>query len=116
MKKILILFTLFIPFIVIFIVDYFKVPVLDENVERVPLIIMRGASINSVVDSLFSQGVIDDKELFILWLTSMGKDRSIKAGFYEIPRGLTYAQLVTYLSQASSKEIKVRLIEGWRNS
>jgi UPF0755 protein len=115
LKKILILFSLLIPFIVIFIIDYFKVPVLDENVERVSLIISRGTSINTVVDSLFSYGLIDDKELFILWLTSMDKDRSIKAGFYEIPRGLTYAQLVTYLSRASSKEVKVRLIEGWRN-
>jgi len=115
LKKILILFTLFIPFLVIFIIDYFKVPVLDKDVERVSLIISRGTSINTVADSLYSYGLIDDKELFILWLTSMDKDRSIKAGFYEIPRGLTYAQLVTYLSRASSKEVKVRLIEGWRN-
>jgi UPF0755 protein len=69
-----------------------------------------------VVDSLFSKKLIDDKELFTLWLTSMDKDRSIKAGYYEIPRGLTYAQLVTFLSRATSKEIKVRLIEGWQNS
>ncbi len=116
MKKILILLTLLIPFLVIFIIDYFRVPVIDESREHVPLIISRGTSIRTVVDSFYSKNLIDDKELFTLWLTSMDKDRSIKAGYYEIPRGLTYAQLVTFLSRASSKEIKVRLIEGWRNS
>jgi len=116
LKKLLILITLLIPFLVIFVIDYFRVPVIDEEMEHIPLIIERGASIRTVVDSLFSKDLIDDKELFILWLTSMDKDRSIKAGYYEIPQGLNYAQLVTFLSRASSKEIKVRLIEGWRNS
>jgi len=116
LKKLFIFLILLIPFFAVFVVDYFRVPNLNPQVERVPLIIPRGTSINTVVDSLASKGLIDDKELFILWLTTMDKDRAIKAGFYEIPRGLTYAQLVTYLSQATSKEIKVTLIEGWRTA
>ena len=114
--RISILFVLLIPFLVVFIIDYFRVPELDAEIERVPLVIPRGTSIGTIVDSLYAKGLVEDKELFVLWLTTMDKDRAIKAGFYEIPRGLTYAQLVSYLSQATSKEIKVTLIEGWRTT
>jgi UPF0755 protein len=57
--------------------------------------------------------LITDKDLFILWVTTMGMDRSIKAGYYDVPLGLNHAQLVRYLAQAQAKEIKVTLLEGW---
>lgn len=113
-KKSLIIFVLTIPVIVVLIVDYFKVPELNEESERVAFIISKGASINTIADSLLAKGLIKDKDLFVLWLTTLDKDRSIKAGFYEIPIGLTYAQLISFLSKALPKEIKVTLIEGWR--
>ncbi len=103
-----------IPVIVVLIVDYFKVPEFNEESERVALIISKGASINTIADSLFAKGLIKDKDLFVLWLTTLDKDRSIKAGFYDIPIGLTYAQLISFLSKAPPKEIKVTLIEGWQ--
>jgi UPF0755 protein len=114
LKKMMIFAVLLVPFVAVLVIDYFRVPVLNKQTERVSLVIPHGTSINTIVDSLFMKGLIDDKELFILWLTTMDKDRAIKAGFYEIPKGLTYAQLVTFLSQAISKEIKVTLVEGWR--
>ena len=105
---------LIIPLFVVLIFDYFRVPELSDESERVTFIIPKGASISSIADSLFVKDLIKDKELFILWLTTLDKDRSMKAGYYEIPRGLTYAQLISFLSKAPSKEIKVTLIEGWR--
>jgi UPF0755 protein len=114
LKKVLIIFVLTIPVIIVVIVDYFRVPELNEESERVAFIISKGASINMIADSLFAKDLIKDKELFVLWLTTLDKDRLIKAGYYEIPKGLTYAQLISFLSQAPPKEIKVTLIEGWR--
>jgi UPF0755 protein len=113
-KRIIFIFALALPILAFLVIDYFTVPTLDEKVERVPFIISKGASINAIADSLQIKGLIDDKELFILWLTTLDKDRMIKAGYYEIPKGLNYAQLITFLSQAPAKEMIVTLIEGWR--
>jgi UPF0755 protein len=107
-------FVLMIPLFVVLIIDYFRIPELTEESERIAFIIPKGASISTIADSLFVKELIKDKELFSLWLTTLDKDRLIKAGYYEIPRGLTYAQLISFLSKAPSKEIKVTLIEGWR--
>jgi len=113
-KKIVIIFLLAVPVLVVLIVDYFRVPELNEESVRVVFIIEKGASISTIADSLLVNGLIKDKEIFVLWLTTLDKDRLIKAGYYEIPKGLTYAQLITFLSRAPSKELKVTLIEGWR--
>jgi len=108
------LIILLIPFIIVLILDYLTVPDLEESAKYVDVIIPRGASIQAIADSLIAKKLIDDKKLFLFWVTTLEKDRSLKAGYYEIPMGLTYAQLVTYLSTARSKQIKVTLIEGWR--
>jgi UPF0755 protein len=113
MKSFLILI-LVMPLIVVMLVDYFRVPDLNDKSEKVPFIISKGASIDTIADSLFAHHLIKDKELFILWLTTLDKDRLIKAGYYEIPMGLNYAQLISFLSKAPPKEMKVTLIEGWR--
>jgi UPF0755 protein len=113
-KKLMMIFILILPLIVVLVIDYFRVPELPAKTELVPFIISRGATINTIADSLQTKGLIEDRDLFILWLTTLDKDRIIKAGFYEIPRGLTYAQLISYLSKSPAKEIRVTLIEGWR--
>ena len=113
-KRFLIIFILITPVIVVIIVDYFKLPKLSEESERVAFIISKGSNIDTIADSLLAKGLINDKQLFILWLTTLDQDREIKAGYYEIPKGLTYAQLIAFLSQAPPKEISVTLIEGWR--
>jgi UPF0755 protein len=112
--KTMFIFILIIPVITVLVVDYVKIPELDEESERISLIIPKGASVSAIADSLFIKNLIKDKELFILWLTTLDKDRLIKAGYYEIPKGLTYAQLISYILKAPPKEIKVTLIEGWR--
>jgi len=112
--KSLLIFLLLMPVIVVVIVDYFRIPELNEKSEKVAFIISKGASISTIADSLFAKDLIKDKELFVLWLTTLDKDRLIKAGYYEIPKGLTYAQLITFLSNAPPKEIRITLIEGWR--
>jgi UPF0755 protein len=113
-KKIAFFFLLSVPVLVVLTVDYFRVPELNEESERVAFIIAKGASISTIADSLLVKGLIKDKEIFVLWLTTLDKDKLIKAGYYEIPKGLTYAQLISFLSRAPSKELRVTLIEGWQ--
>ncbi len=104
-----------LPFVFWDIFSYFSLPDLDNpGIEKKSIYIPRGANLSAIVDTLQENGLVEDKDLFIIWLTSLGKDRSLKAGYFEIPVGLTYAQLAEYLSKARSKEIKVTLLEGWR--
>ena len=107
-------FLLLFPFFVTGVIEYFSLPKIDQYNEKEMVIIPRGATLKEISDILYNKGLIEDKELFIFWITSLGKDRSLKAGLFNIPKGLNYAQLVGYLSQARSAEIKVTLIEGWR--
>jgi UPF0755 protein len=104
---------LVVPFVIVFIVNYLKVPDIGPKPETVTVIIPRGTSLQSIADTLLQKKLIADKDIFLFWITTLDKDRSLKAGYYEVPLGLNYAQLVQYLSQARAKEIKVTLIEGW---
>ena len=94
-------------------IDYFRVPEIEESSKKVIVMIPRGASISAIADTLLAKTLIGDKDLFLLWITALEKDRSLKAGYYEIPVGLNYPQLIRYLSEARAKEIKVTLVEGW---
>ena len=107
-------FLLLLPFLITAVIEYFSLPEIDQYNEKEAVIIPRGATLKEISNILYKKGLIEDKELFIFWITSLGKDRSLKAGLFNIPKGLNYAQLVSYLSQARSAEIKVTLIEGWR--
>ena len=42
------------------------------------------------------------------------KCASLIALYFDVPKGLNYAQIVTYLTEAKTKQIKVTLLEGWR--
>jgi UPF0755 protein len=102
-----------IPFIIWAIISYLKVPDSVESRDKVTVIIPKGIPLSAIADTLKNNNLIDDKDLFLFWITTLDKDRSLKAGYYEVPLDLNYPQLITYLSQARAKEIKVTLIEGW---
>lgn len=112
--RILSIAVLLTPFLVMAIVQYFAMPEITSENKTVDIIIPRGASINAILDTLLINNLIDDKKVFRFWITTLEKDRSLKAGYYEIPLGLNNPQLVNYLSTARSKQLKVTLIEGWR--
>jgi UPF0755 protein len=101
------------PFMVTFIYQFFKPPV-EESTEKVSFKITPGMTLRTIADSLESKKLIEDAELFVFWISSLGKDRSIKAGYFEIPKNLTYTQLANYLTEARPKEIKITIIEGLR--
>jgi len=112
-QLILVILIIIVPLIIFAILEYSRLPEFNGAEDTVGLYIPRGADLNTISDSLLKKKLIGDKELFILWLTSMGKDRKLKAGYFDIPKGLNYGQLVNFLSKAQSKEINVTLIEGW---
>jgi UPF0755 protein len=103
-----------IAVIIILVINYFSLPQIKPNAKMITITIPKRASVDAICDTLLNKKLIEEKELFKFWLTTLEKDRALKAGKFEIPSGLNYAQLVRYLTQAQAKEIKVTLLEGWQ--
>jgi UPF0755 protein len=113
-KSVIVLF-LIMPFFICDLINYCTIP--DYNNEEVKTIIVdipKGSTLQTIADTLKINGLIEDTELFKIWIMSLGKEKDIKAGHFEIPLGLNYAQLAKYLSRAKAKQIKVTLLEGWQ--
>lgn len=105
---------LLIPIVLARLVDYFQLPAQIRSVEMKVVKIPKGVDIESIADTLLSKQLIGDKQTFLFWAKTLRRDRALKAGYFEIPVNLNYPQLVTFLSAAHNKELRVTLLEGWR--
>ena len=114
-QKILLVIIFIIPFFLFEFINYCTVPDFsDKSIETITVEIPKGSTLQKISEILKSNGLIEDSELFKIWIMSLGKEKDIKAGHFEIPIGLNYAQLAKYLSQAKAKQLKVTLLEGWQ--
>lgn len=104
-----------LPFALVDVIRYFAVPDHQNIDKRIEVLIPAGATVSQIADTLVNHGLIEDQRLFIFWAKSLGKETRLKAGLYQVPEGLTYPQLVSYLTTGRQKEIFVTLIEGWNN-
>jgi len=111
----LILLFLF-PLLIINIIDYFALPEDIETQQRITIEISKGATLAQIADTLSFYNLVKNKSLFIFWAKSLGFEKKLKAGLFQVPVNLTYAQLLAYLATAKPKEIFVTLIEGWNNN
>jgi len=115
LQKGIIVLLLIIPFIVCNIVNYCTIPDLsDKVIPKVSVEIPKGLTLQAIAETLKTKALIDDTDLFKIWIISMGKEKDIKAGYFDIPLGLNYAQLAKYLTEARAKQIRVTLLEGWK--
>lgn len=80
--------------------------------EFVPLNIPAGATFRQVSDSLQKANLLEHKTIFLLLGKISRKERNIRAGLFEIPRGLSSWQLLNYLETAPALQIKVTFPEG----
>jgi len=112
MKSLLIVAFL-LPLLVFDIVHYFALPEKESQETPVILIVPRGASLSQIADSLQKKGLIEQTKLFQFWAKTLGHETSLKAGIYDIPKGLNYPQLISYLANTKPVDIRVMLIEGW---
>jgi UPF0755 protein len=113
-QKSIIILLLVIPFFICDLINYCTIPDINNDlVNTITVEIPKGSTLQTIADTLKIKGLIEDTELFKIWIMSLGKEKDIKAGHFEIPEGLNYAQLAKYLSQAKVKQIKVTLLEGW---
>ncbi len=112
-QYLLIMTLLLMPIVLARLVDYFYLPAQIKSAEIKVVKIPKGADIESIADTLLNKQLIGDKKTFLFWAKTLKQDRSLKAGYFEIPVNLNYPQLVTFLSTARNKELRVTLLEGW---
>ena len=72
-----------------------------------------GASLRSVARELAASGVLPTDWVLIAWARITGRDRTIKAGNYEITEGTTLARLLQKLTQGDVTQTAFTVIEGW---
>jgi UPF0755 protein len=72
-----------------------------------------GASLRSVARELSASGVLPADWILIGWARIKGRDRTIKAGNYEIAHGTTLAGLLDKLTQGDMTQTAFTIVEGW---
>lgn len=79
----------------------------------VEFVIPSGSSLTSVIDSLYSQEIISNKSSMHAAAFIFGVEKSIKAGSYIIPNGLSYFRLLElFLNGTPEKQVIVTIPEG----
>jgi UPF0755 protein len=75
--------------------------------------IPRGAGFRTAIEQLEKSGIAIRRTEFELLARTLGKERDIKAGSYEISQPLTPLELLQKLTRGDVTQAEVRLLEGW---
>ena len=85
-------------------------PLAKSNLE---LEIEPGTTPRGVAQNVVKAGVQTDARLLYAWFRLSGKDRSIKAGNYELNIGLTPYELLQKLARGEESLRALTIVEGW---
>jgi UPF0755 protein len=77
-------------------------------------IVDSGETASGIGERLVANGLIDDAELFRLYMRYYGLDRNIEAGTYQLSANMTIPEIGLALTNAAAVEVVVRITEGWR--
>jgi len=81
--------------------------------ETVDLSIDPGTLPRGVAEAVANAGVDVNPDFLYLWFRFSGQDRLIKAGSYELERGITPHRLLAKLARGEESLRAVTLVEGW---
>ncbi len=94
----------------------FRIPAKEANSlapdTLITLRIPRGAPFIQIADSLKSLGLIESRRRFYGSARLKRKTDALQAGTYQIPGGLSYGELVDFLSVAKPLQVRVTIPEG----
>ncbi len=77
------------------------------------LVLEHGSSLRRIAHQLVDEGVLREPWSFLLLVRARGMERNIKAGNYELRRGMTINDLFLMLTQGSTIQRSIIFIEGW---
>jgi UPF0755 protein len=89
----------------------FKRP-LDMPADRVEVRIATGASARAIARQLQQAGVGIDAQAFVVAARATGATQSLRAGRYEVPRGMNLLELVDKLRRGEVLRERVTIVEG----
>jgi len=92
---------------------WLQAPLSLRGGQTVSLEIPRGSLADDVARSLVDAGVVTDALLLRLWFYLSGKERQIKAGYYDVPPGTSPRMLLGTLVRGEQSLQFITLIEGW---
>ena len=86
----------------------------SQTSEELTFEIGEGESVSMICLRLEKQGLIDDSELFRIYLIYTGRDRFLQSGQFRLDTSLSPVQLGEALMQANPREAIVTILAGWR--
>ncbi len=101
----------FFIFVFVGFVFTFYSPNYNGSSKPVKIDVQNGASLNSIVDSLYHKKIIPSKIKMKTAAYLFGLDRNIKAGRYEIPDAISYVSLLKLLVDGVPKSQKLVTIQ-----
>lgn len=81
--------------------------------ERVEISIPAGASARTIARLLQEQGVEVNTELFVAIARLANATKALRAGRYEITRGMRLADLIEHLRHGDALKERLTIVEGW---
>ena len=91
-----------------------RAPAQIQSKQTVTVVVEAGAGPRSVARQLYDKGVISEDALFYDWLRFVAKDKTIKAGTYELSPGMSPEQILAVLQTGRQIERKFTIPEGLR--
>ncbi len=101
-----------VSLLVIWAFVYFSMPGNPQQRPSTRIKIPHGATFRQAVDSLEAHNLVKHRTWFLLMGRIFGGERKVRAGMFDIPRGLNSYQLIKYLPAAKNIPIKVTIPEG----
>lgn len=80
----------------------------------VPFIIEPGETAVTIAAKLAEAGIINDADLFRLYIRYHGVDARLEAGDFDLRRNMTMEEIAEALQHARMEEISVTVVPGWR--
>lgn len=103
----------FRPFLSAFsVVSVLSVTACGSSAQSARVILPQGASFGAVTDSLAAHGVITNRRRFKLLARVRGVDRSVHAGVYEFPAGISEWTVLGMLAKGKKAALRFTVPEG----
>jgi UPF0755 protein len=93
--------------------EFINAPVSGDP-SPVPFTVEIGENAVTIANKLSQQQLINDPDLFRLFLRYNRLDASLEAGDYELRRNMSMREIAEALQKASFEEVVVTIPEGWR--
>lgn len=90
---------------------YLYMPVGSGGTEL--FLVKKGDGLNQVAENLQEQGLIKNKYFFIAYALLDKKDKSLRAGEYELSYSINIPQILTKISRGDRIKRMFTVIEGW---